>query len=289
MNRKFTIPINKICEFPTRLGNRFAYPVVVYSAFPKSGSQSIRELIRKVLGTRTSLYIPKIHLGFGNNIISPDKLPSIKQYFKPCLIYGHITPTAYNISELNKGCSKYFFVSIRGLKDVIISYKEHIDKTGFGPLDYRLPGLSEGLPNWPAMADELKFSFIIKFIIPWYVRFIAGWKTIAESQPVRFMLFEDVVSHPGRIQEMIARELQLKPGLRQRKLDKLPKINFNIGENNRGASILCPAHDLELQHQLSFFPVLNRTELGFYLLQNRHRDSNEDGRNMPDTAIPPLF
>ena len=154
MNRKFTIPINKICKFPTRLGNRFAYPVVVYSAFPKSGSQSNRELIRQVHGTRTSLYIPKIHIGFGNNIISPDKLPRIKQYFKPCLIYGHITPTAYNISELNKGCSKYFFVSIRGLKDVIISYKEHIDKTGFGPLDYRLPGLSEGLPNWPAMAVD---------------------------------------------------------------------------------------------------------------------------------------
>lgn len=250
-------------EFEKKISQR----VVVYSAFPKSGSQSTLEMIRQILGKGTSLYIPKTHPGFGHNVISPDKLPKFRRFFSPCLIYGHIPPTGYNIAQLEKVSSSPWFVSIRGLKDVVVSYKEHVDQTGIGPLDYRLPGLSEGLVEWKVMRDEMKYSFIIRYIMPWYVRFVAGWQFVGKTRPVRFIRFEDVVDNPVETQETIASDLKMDSG-RDFHGQTMPRVNFNLGEKNRGSFKLNPEHCLELERLLEFYPEIRDVELGEYLMQS---------------------
>jgi hypothetical protein len=240
--------------------------VVVYSAFPKSGSQSTLEMIRQTMGRGTSIYIPKSHSGFGHNVISPGKLPKFRRFFSPCLIYGHITPTGYNIAQLEKVSSSPWFVSIRGLKDVVVSYKEHVDQTGIGPLDYRLPGLSEGLVDWNGMRDELKYSFIIRYIMPWYVRFVAGWQFVGKTRRVRFIRFEEVVDSPVETLEKIASDLQMDSG-RDFHGQTMPHVNFNLGEKNRGNSKLNSEHCLELARLLEFYPEIRDLELGEYLMQ----------------------
>lgn len=248
------------------MANRISHRVVVYSAFPKSGSQSTREMIRQTLGEGTSLCIPKAHRGFGHNVVMRGKLPRTRRFFRPCLIYGHIPPTAHNVDQLEQVSSSPWFISIRGLKDIVVSYKEHVDRSGFGPLDYRLPGLSEGLPDWQSMQDKMKFSFIIRHIMPWYVRFVAGWRYVATWRPVRFIRFEDVVGDPLQTRQMIAEELQTELGS-QVGDPAMPRVNFNVGARNRGTAQLNPDHCRELERLLEFYPEIREEELGGYLLQ----------------------
>lgn len=223
-------------------------------------------MIRRVMGKRASLIVPKAHGGFGHNVILAKKLPRIRRFFSPCLIYGHITPTGHNITELEKVSSCPWFVSIRKLKDVVVSYKEHIDRAGVGPLDYRLPGLSEGVVNWGGMSDDLKFTYIIRFIIPWYVRFVAGWRRVGEFRPVKFIRFENAVADSVGTVKSIARELEIR-------MDEsfvgseMPRVNMNVGEIGRGGARLDRTHSSELEQLLDFYPEVRDTELGAYLVR----------------------
>lgn len=257
----------KLSQVAARTGLKMgSHPVVVHSAFPKSGSQSTREMIRRILGKRTSLFIPKSHGGFGHNVISPRKLPRIRRFFSPCLIYGHITPTGFNMNQLAAVAPSPWFVSIRGLKDVILSYKEHVDRLGYGPLDYRISGLSEGLVGWKSMEDRLKFSFIIRFIMPWYVRFLAGWQFAGKTRPVTFIRYEDVVDNPAKTMDMIAGELEVDSGGDFQDLP-MPRVNFNVGVKNRGRAKLNPEHCMELKRLLDFYPEIRDAEMAEYLMQ----------------------
>jgi hypothetical protein len=243
------------------------YPVVVYTSFPKSGSKSIAKFLLNELGERSKLCVPKIHRGFGHNVIDKYKLPSVGRFFRPHLIYGHIPPTGYNVDLLDSVRTNAYLVSIRKLPDIVVSYKDHIDrhKSSFGAIDYRIPNLTEGVSNWKDLSNHQKYDFIIKFIIPWYVRFVAGWLDYSSYRDVKFILFEEVINDASNLKQMIEK-LSLVRFEGDQTKSQLEQVNFNKGMEGRGKVELTKKNIHDIKMLMDFFPKLHESSIAQYLL-----------------------
>lgn len=225
---------------------RIAYQdVILYAAFPKSASHHLLYLIETASKEKIKVFQPKIIHGFGHNFISEEKIlnTNLIGYQNRLLLYGHIPYHQHNSTVLKRLHDKVkIIISIRSLPDVVISYKEHIDKKGYGPLDHYIDGTPEVNPEWFHMNDEKKYDFIIDFIIPWYIRFIMSWISGAKELPVCILTFEEHTSFPYETVLNLSKFLHIKLDLAE--LNKIinpgqiPKSNFNKGISGRGMEIL---------------------------------------------------
>ena len=125
-----------------RLFRKFGGNFFIYSAFPKSASTYLVALMSNVFGKNLNVIRAKTGLGLGHSFISEEKLIRDLHYRKDILLYGHI-PWMHSNSRILKRLtqSPKVILTIRPLADIIISYKEHIDKIGHGPLDYYIKKL----------------------------------------------------------------------------------------------------------------------------------------------------
>lgn len=219
--------------------------VAVYSAFPKSASQHILNLL--TIGTNSQLEIisPKMSNGFGHNFINTKSIyGKLSNYFKNILIYGHIPYHEYNSAVIKNLTNQHrVLISIRPLPDVVVSYKEHVEKGGgFGPLDYRIPGLAECNPNWNNLSEHEKYDFIIQFIIPWYVRYIIGWLSAATEYKLKFITFEEHTLFPYEALVSVSEFLKIQIDKDKLSLElqngSVEKSNFNVGKRGRGYQAL---------------------------------------------------
>ena len=107
-------------------------------------------------------------------------------------------------SLLHPRCS----CTIRSLPDTLVSYREHIEKTGHGPLDPHMPGLTEGT-HFAKLTDRQQYDYLIKFVMPWYIRFVAGWLEAAHEWNVKFITYEELTNRPTECLREIAEFLGL--------------------------------------------------------------------------------
>jgi hypothetical protein len=227
----------------SRLFRRYGGRFFIYSAFPKSASTYLVAIMSSGFGENLKVIRAKTGLGLGHSFISEEKLIRDLHYRKDILLYGHIPWMHSNMKILKRLTqSPKVIITIRPLADIIISYKEHIDKIGHGPLDYYIDDLPECHPQWHLLEDEKKFDFLIQYIIPWYVRFVTGWQHASKTIPVEFITFEEHTLYPKECVKNISTffNLDLDPvsNTRLNDIDRLPKANLNVGRRGRGFTLL---------------------------------------------------
>ncbi len=232
---------------------------VVYAAFPKSASQHLVNLLKIAFEDRIRVVTPKTAAGYGHNFISEKELHAhLLHCRKRLILYGHIPFNEHNnfiIEQL--GQNTKIIVSIRPLPDIVVSYKEHIDRGFYGPLDYRINRLPESNAEWAHFDDEKKYDYIIQYIIPWYVRFLVVWMEGAKKWPTRFVTFEEHCFFPFEFLVNISRFLKLEVDIEalKSKIDpgKLSKSNFNVGKTGRGFKLLTDKQLHALETLLTYF------------------------------------
>jgi len=213
----------------------------VYAAFPKSAPNYLIALLEKVCGNDIKVITPKISSGFGHNFISEENLFGYHPLrpFRYLTLYGHFPYNKHNSIAIKK-LTNYpkIIVTTRPLADIVVSYKNHVDKFHTGALDHRIDGLTESFSRWGSLADSKKFDYIINFALPWYIKFILGLQEASLHWPVEFISFQEHTLEPAACVSNILRYLTLKTELKiigsLRAKENIPKRNFNVGLQGRG-------------------------------------------------------
>lgn len=246
--------------------------MMVYAAFPKSGSRHLMNLITKCARPRTKVLKAKTCPGYGHNFISMRKLLTNPGFRKRLILYGHFPYHSHNMSMIEQfSANPMVMVSIRPLPDVVVSYKDHVDRTGFGPLDYRVDGLSECNNAWHELDDKGKYDYVIRFIMPWYVRFVAGWMEGSKRLPTELLTFEEHTRQPWQCLVNLGKAFDLEMDAAALETLKVPamleKRNLNVGIEGRGFEILSENQRDGIGGLLSCFGnVFMQSELAKYLL-----------------------
>jgi len=230
-------------KYARRIFRKFGGSFFVYTCFPKSASQYLADMIITIFENNLKVITAKSGPGFGHTFISQDELIRNLNYRKNLLLYGHIPYIHSNIEILERHFRmQKVIITIRPLPDIVVSYKEHIDGVGHGPLDYHAHDLPECHPEWHMLGDEKKYDFIIQFIVPWYVRFVTGWREASKSIPVDFITFEEHTLFPRDCLKNIGVFLNLDLNAvsieKLKTIDTMPIKNFNKGVSGRGGRLL---------------------------------------------------
>jgi hypothetical protein len=212
-------------------------------------------------------------VGYGHNFISQDAVfGSVTNFFKRLVLYGHFPYHYYNNLVMEGlGADTKILVSIRSLPDIVVSYKEHVDKSNYGPLDYRINGLPECNAQWSKFDDKDKYDYIIKFIVPWYIRFAVGWMEGAKKWPLRFVTFEEQTLYPHDFMMNVNSFLQIAVGPLELKEklnpESLSKLSYNVGIIGRGYKLLDQDQLTRIKELVSCFGYsFLGSNLGKYLL-----------------------
>ena len=244
----------------------------VFAACPKSASTYLRNLLKIVCRKNMKIVAPKISDGFGHNFISEAEVLKKLNIRKDLMLYGHIPYNHHNATVIKKLThTPQVIVSLRPLPDLVISYKEHVDKNKFGPLDYRIAGMSECYSGWQSADDEKKFDYIINYILPWYIRFIASWKAASKIWRTDFITFEEHTLHPADSLSNIVQFLQLVTKTSElealKNPDNVPQKKFNVGLSGRGLKILKQEQVDRIKALVSLYDdFFAKSNLGKYLL-----------------------
>jgi hypothetical protein len=242
------------------------------AAFPKSASAYLRTLLKFACKGNLKVVNAKIDNGFGHNFISESILLSKLKLRRDLLLYGHIPYNHYNINIIEKFTSELkIIISLRPLPDVVVSYKDHVDKEKSGPLDYHTATLPECYPGWQEAEDDTKYDYVINYILPWYVRFVASWIEASKKWPTDFISFEEHTLYPADCLLNITRFLRLEidPSKIEliRNSEDVPKKNFNVGVSGRGMKLLKAAQIDRIKEIVGFYnDSFFKSYLGKYLL-----------------------
>lgn len=244
----------------------------VFSAFPKSASAYLKTLLKLVCTDNLNMVKSKICHGFGHNFVSESILLSKLKLRKDLLLYGHIPYNHYNISIIEKFADELkILISLRPLPDVVVSYKDHVDKGKLGPLDYHTADLSECYQGWQDAKDETKYDYVINYILPWYVRFVASWLEASKKWATDFITFEEHTLYPADCLLNITRFLRLEIDSSKieliRNSEDIPRKNFNVGVSGRGAKLLKVAQIDRIKELVGLYnSSFSKSYLGKYLL-----------------------
>jgi len=246
--------------------------MVVYAAFPKSGSQHLRNLITKCTGNRTMIIAAKTSRGYGHNFISMRKLLTHPCFRKRLIVCGHFPYHQHNISMIEHfSADPMAMVSIRPLPDVVVSYTDHADRAGFGPLDYRIDGMTECNAAWHELDEKRKYDYIIQFVMPWYVRFVAGWLEGSRRWPTELLTFEEHTRHPWQCLVNLGKTFDLEMDAAALETLRRPATvetkNLNVGIGGRGFEILSEEQRDRIRNLLSYYGnAFTQSDLTKYLL-----------------------
>lgn len=202
-------------------------PRVIVVAAPKSGSSHVLHLLIN--------YYRIEHLSLTDynfeqeHVLTPELLTQLRG--RPFVLQLHMLPRTLNIEFLNaSGIAPV--VTWRNLADVVISYDDHVRNEGLDTAAGTFTYIRDRA-RYLAMPDQMRYQFLIRHMLPWYVHFYLGWQDV--KAPI-FMHYEQIVENPfAYFHEVIMRlsgrvdEARLR-GLVGRRFEG---ARFNVGRNGR--------------------------------------------------------
>lgn len=251
--------------------------IFIFTAYPKSASTHLRNLLKIVCRKSIEIVSPKISDGFGHNFISEAEVLKKLNFRKDVMLCGHMPYNSHNATVIKKFTqTPQVIVSLRPLPDLVISYKEHVDKIKFGPLDYRIAGMSECYSGWQSADDGKKIDYIINYILPWYVRFVASWKAASKKWRTDFITFEEHTLYPADSLSNIVQFLQLVVNTSElealKNPENVPPKKINVGLSGRGLKILKQEQLDRIKELVTLYDDLfAESNLGKYLLYGYER------------------
>lgn len=272
--------------------------VVIHSSAPKSATHYLKHLLLSCLREEYAECSPTIPYGYGNNFLNPSDFLKKLDPNRHWYIYGHIPPMAHNLKLLRALTENlHFVVTIRPLPDIVVSYADHVAKGNRGPLDWNIPGLVECRRDWADIPDERRYAFIIRYILPWYVRFLASYLLGDMPGRLDLLTFEEVVLTPQETTRRLVRRIE-GADIRDVPQDIFSKkVNFNNGQIGRSARLLRPEHFQAIRELLEDGPLHDDPVLAAYLTGGLEQTSFNaagltEAKAMPGIAgkrVVPLF
>ena len=240
---------------------------IVIAAMPKSASQSFITTFEKSYQDLYRIVRGKSGAGFGHNFLSYDKINSAKPNKLGMAIYGHYPLNSNNESVLSNFCvNKKAIVILRSLPDALISYYDHVEKKGRGPLDYRLLNYPEANSIWYKLSKKERLDFLIKYIAPWYISFTNSWfLSLRAGWTTGFVTFEEHTSDIKKALNGLDKKIQFSRSDDVDIPDGHQKTNFNVGLSGRGIKTFDKQQINEIKNMLKL--LIDNQDLKKYLLQ----------------------
>lgn len=242
------------------------HPLIIFSAFPRSASLFLLKLISE--GTGLKARSTRIAEGDGQAVID-------KERFRYCLdgrsvVYGHIPCNAYH-RALIRPYERRVLVTIRSLPDLVASLYDYIESRDESPLDPKIGGFPAYYPDYFQADEQTRLSFIIDYLMPWYLQFLVSWIEESNNSPVMWIPYEQIVRCPAETIEAVAAFFGVE--CRRARLSEFiagkPRVNFNKGIQGRGFDLL----DENMHRRLAALTGYHRAYLGdpamAYLLEGK--------------------
>jgi hypothetical protein len=217
---------------------------IVSSSLPKSASKS---LINDFGGNfRTCIYLEaKVDRGLGN--LSTSKLARnlFKRLPVPTILYGHF-PFSFSL-ENTVTRADLVLVGLRPMSQLVFSYKRHIDKTGYSPLDLRVGGHPDVSLGWKSKSEFEQLNFLLDWLIPYSARFLLSWIWVKNnlSESLRFLFYEDIITkaYSNSLKEQFDLSFS-KPALGLHFGRRSTNIVKKVKESSVDESLLCSVNEI---------------------------------------------
>jgi hypothetical protein len=218
---------------------------LIFASMPKSASQYLERLILAGLGDHWQSVRGKYTNGgsqmFQSAAVMMRKVPLRRR----ALCYGHMLYCDHNRRVWQRTIvTKRAIVSIRNLPDALLSYRDHVDTHGYGPLDLRVGREhAEGFSCWSHLSRSEKNDYLVYFIAPWYFTFLDGWLAAREAGwRIELVRFEELIANPTNVTLHALSKLGLSGETTRVIKASETKRNFNRGTTGRGSGEFCPEH-----------------------------------------------
>lgn len=214
---------------------------VLLACMPKSGSSSVTGMIGKLDRVRIARLVP----GFDIREQEIDIKTLEREMAKNAATGGtfvaqtHVVRSGTTQRLIDSGALTPI-VQTRNLPDTVVSFVDHLnrDKTD-GIL------LPQDFYSW---SFELQADFIIRFHLPWYLKFHKSWITYREFEDV-WIRYEDMRADPSGTLQRVAERLGLEINKRAADVKK----RFGKGVNGRGVAQLTDAQRARIAEMVTFY------------------------------------
>ena len=166
---------------------------VIASSLPKSGSKTLINDLGCYF--HSCFYLEaKVDRGWGN--LSTSTAARRLFFSSPIstILYGHFPFCATLEKTVNK--ADLVLVGLRPLSQLVFSYKRHIDRTGYSPLDLRIGGFPDISLGWKSKSEIEQLIYILDWLLPYSAKFLLSWLWVRRNFPVKvkFLFYEDVIN-----------------------------------------------------------------------------------------------
>lgn len=200
---------------------------IISSSLPKSGSKSLISDVGHYF--LNCIYLEaKVDRGFGNLCTTKLSRGLFKGLPFPTILYGHF-PFCASLEETTKSAD-LVLVGLRPLSQLVFSYKRHINRTGYSPLDLRVGNFPDISLGWKLKTELEQLNFLLDWLIPYSAKFLLSWIWVRKHlhENVEFIFFEDIVNETFK--ESFSEQYKLKLN-KQRFGFHYGKRSNNIFEN----------------------------------------------------------
>lgn len=134
---------------------------------PKSGSTWLTRILKDTLKWKEIKMVPS----FGNREQEIDLSCLLSNGASGNVLtpHQHCRYSAYTHGIIDALDTKVIF-QVRDIFDTILSFYDHIEMEG--------PTFPSGFMNdvaWSSMDEEMRYSYLVDLVIPWYFNFYCGW------------------------------------------------------------------------------------------------------------------
>ena len=174
----------------------------------------------------------------------------------------HLHTRCYNTLPLKLlAFSIRTIILTRNIYDVIVSAKEHLDKSEHMAHIIRTP------KEYKSFDDIKKYDFLIDYFVPWLFGFYASWKNAVENNWVlaSWVNYSDLITATDKVIQKVSDELKIElfDGDIENmcKYAKYKKSNFNVGLPGRGKKKLNDSQIEKILYLKSFYTEYKMDEL----------------------------
>lgn len=155
--------------------NNTSLPFCAFSCFPKSLSARLNKIFRHIFNAK--IIGAKLWNGYGHNVLWNEKMLQKLDPKRFNALYGHYPFTDFNYNILSQFRRLFAVVTIRPLPDIVLSYHDHMIRVK----NYLTLFCDPNAENFKTFEDadaEMRHWYIIRFVLPWYVRLRRGGSSL---------------------------------------------------------------------------------------------------------------
>jgi hypothetical protein len=226
--------------------------IILITAFPKSGSTFLRNVLTSLLGCETVVPVP------GRERREQELSRSMLATFSGGTGVAHThTRASRTTEELIAEFGIRPIVLVRDLHDALLSLADHLRTVSPRmPMAY----FDETLSRHP-LSDRV--DAVVELAAPWYVNFYVSWW---KSHPDWMVRYEDaILGGPAGIASVLDK-IGVRAGIDQveRSIAAARGMNsrFNVGEAGRGVAMLTADNKTRLARLASFYPDVDFRPIG---------------------------